>query len=424
MGSGKTTWAINYINDNPDKSFCFVTPFLSEIERIKSSCGNDFSDPKFINGRKIEGFNFLLQSGRNIAVTHSTFANSNAETMQYIKDNDYILILDEVLEILIAFNDVAQTKIKEGDINVLLDKKLIEVDCYGRVKWIDKSYKDTAYSDVERLAKNGNLLLLNGTLLVWQFPPQMFDVFSEVYILTFMFNASFLQPYFHYHGIDYELVSMSDGKITPYTPVSRSIKDKIASLIQLDTDKARNNYKGTSLSKTWFKNANSKTKDKLKSNITNYINNVMKCKSSEVMWTTYKSARKALKGKGYTRRTIPEQVEQSIINNPDMTDAQKNSKLENLRNCFVPCNCRASNDYRDRSVLVYAVNLSPNPYVCNYFQNKNETDGTDIHVDKDAFCLVCMLQWIWRSRIRDGKPINLYIVSTRARNLLIEWLNS
>ena len=35
MGSGKTTWAINnLLNPNPIDNYIYVTPFLSEIDRI------------------------------------------------------------------------------------------------------------------------------------------------------------------------------------------------------------------------------------------------------------------------------------------------------------------------------------------------------------------------------------------------------
>lgn len=34
-----------------------------------------------------------------------------------------------------------------------------------------------------------------------------------------------------------------------------------------------------------------------------------------------------------------------------------------------------------------------------------------------------MVQFIWRSRIREGKEISLYIPSKRMRELLKEWLN-
>ncbi len=94
-----------------------------------------------------------------------------------------------------------------------------------------------------------------------------------------------------------------------------------------------------------------------------------------------------------------------------------------MKSCYVANKARASNDYRDRSVLVYALNLYCNGYIKNFFSNRNEAEGRNIHVDEDAFSLSCMLQWIWRSQIRDGKPIKIYIPSTRMRNLLVTWLN-
>ena len=38
MGSGKTTWAINYMNSHPDERFIYVTPRLKEVDRIVSGC--------------------------------------------------------------------------------------------------------------------------------------------------------------------------------------------------------------------------------------------------------------------------------------------------------------------------------------------------------------------------------------------------
>ena len=35
-GSGKTSWAINYMNDNTDKKFIYITPYLDEIQDRKS----------------------------------------------------------------------------------------------------------------------------------------------------------------------------------------------------------------------------------------------------------------------------------------------------------------------------------------------------------------------------------------------------
>jgi hypothetical protein len=53
----------------------------------------------------------------------------------------------------------------------------------------------------------------------------------------------------------------------------------------------------------------------------------------------------------------------------------------------------------------------------DFFAQKN------IPVNVDAFSLSCLIQWIWRSRIRNNESIKLYLPSTRMRNLLENWLN-
>ena len=43
-------------------------------------------------------------------------------------------------------------------------------------------------------------------------------------------------------------------------------------------------------------------------------------------------------------------------------------------------------------------------------------------IDQDTFALAEILQWIWRSAIRNGEPINLCILSPRMRELFLDWL--
>ena len=47
-----------------------------------------------------------------------------------------------------------------------------------------------------------------------------------------------------------------------------------------------------------------------------------------------------------------------------------------------------------------------------------------VTINPEHFALSEMLQWVWRSAIRDDKPINLYIPSRRMRELLIDWINT
>lgn len=59
-----------------------------------------------------------------------------------------------------------------------------------------------------------------------------------------------------------------------------------------------------------------------------------------------------------------------------------------------------------------------NPMVKQFFVN----NGVD--VNEEGYALSEMLQWIWRSAIRNNEPINIYIPSSRMRNILEEWLDN
>ena len=123
----------------------------------------------------------------------------------------------------------------------------------------------------------------------------------------------------------------------------------------------------------------------LKNNIYNYLNNICDGNSNDNIWTTFKDYQNQLKGKGYTK-------------------------------AFVSVNSRATNEYRDRHNIVYPVNRFLNPYVKSFFTSNG------IEINENGWALSEMLQFIWRSAIRDGKEINVYIPSKRMRNLLKAWI--
>ena len=46
-----------------------------------------------------------------------------------------------------------------------------------------------------------------------------------------------------------------------------------------------------------------------------------------------------------------------------------------------------------------------------------------VSVEEEKYALSEMIQWIFRSAIRNGESIQIYIPSQRMRQLLIDWLN-
>ena len=63
---------------------------------------------------------------------------------------------------------------------------------------------------------------------------------------------------------------------------------------------------------------------------------------------------------------------------------------------YIPSNMRASNEYRDRTAVAYLVNKYFNPFIKNFFVSNG------IEVDEDGYAISEMLQFLWRSGIREG----------------------
>lgn len=66
--------------------------------------------------------------------------------------------------------------------------------------------------------------------------------------------------------------------------------------------------------------------------------------------------------------------------------------------------------------MIHAYNRYPNKNVKLYMQ------GYGVYIDDEQFALAEMVQWVWRSRIRNGEPIKLCIASERMEKLFKEWL--
>ncbi|PYY28333.1 hypothetical protein [Paenibacillus illinoisensis] len=397
MGSGKTSAAIELMNQLDDNKYIYITPYLDEATRIKQSCTNrKFYEPKVhtIDGDiyfKLDSLHKLLSEGRDIATTHALFKLATDETRELIYNEGYTLILDEALEV------VRELSVSKDDTKMLL-KEWMKVDENGLVAWDTKKELkqgvpyDGKFQLVRSCALNNNLVVHNGVILLWSFPPNIFSLFKETYILTYLFHSQLQKYYFDLHNIQYTYWSVSNEKgqykfVDQDTTFEREIKLDIKSKIII--------YEGTlnkigekkySLSNTWFNNKKHLHKQ-LKNNTLNYFNNIMNSKSDKNMWTTYKDFQGKISGKGYTKG-------------------------------FVAMNERSTNKYQNKNVLAYTINRFLSPVLDGYFKSMN------INVNQDMYALSELIQWIWRSAIRNNETIHLYIPSQRMRGLLESWMES
>ncbi len=383
MGSNKTNWAIKYMNDNPHKKFMYITPYNKELsDRVIPQCPNlKFRFAK--EGQKFADFKDSLIKGHNIVATHECFKRADTEVEALLETSGYTLILDEVFDVVIDI------KLVKADVDLILNSLATIEDNY--LVWTDEAYPDEKgeFSHIKQMAKLKKILVFDDSFFLWLFPIELFQKFSEVYIMTYLFPAQVQKHYFDLHGIQYEYYKVSEPTLKHYEliPHDGTINNDFKALIDIyDGDLNEIGKMNNGLTKTWYEKPTNKLNlAKLKNNIRNFFRNVYNAKSKEIIWTTYKNYKEKLKGEGYS-------------------------------SSFVECNCRATNVYGDRAFVAYCVNLHQRPMIKRYVNMSNEQE--------QLWALSEMLQWIWRSAIRNGQRITLYVPSKRMRDLLIQWLNN
>lgn len=396
MGTGKSSAAIRYMNEHSNQKFIYITPYLTETERVRKCCADlHFIEPS----DKLREYHFkksihtmaLIDEGRNISTTHQAFKGYTQQTLDRIKEQEYTLIIDENVEILETF------KYHPTDLQVAIDAGYV-MEHKGVYSLAKDGYDGEALKEMMYLLKSRELIRVSerdkDPLFFWALPPNLLTSFKDVFVLTYLFQGQSIKYFMDIYNINYEYIGIKRtedggycfGDFPGYTPeYVRHLKDKLRIM-----DNPKMNEVGDGfydLSKSWYER-NGDGVAQLKRNIGNYYNNIWRdIPANRKMWGSYKGEMNKVKGKGYTK-------------------------------AFVTFNVKATNQYKNRDCLVYVSNL---------FMNVNEKKFYNLHgitVDENMYALSIMVQWIWRSAIREGGTVNLYIPSRRMRTLLIDWMEN
>ena len=148
------------------------------------------------------------------------------------------------------------------------------------------------------------------------------------------------------------------------------------------------------LGKSWFLKGGDAATKRVRAAATNRFRQLVRdgfCTSREVAWTAFKPFRSKLAGKGYKHYSQ-----------------------------WNPLNAKASNEWRHKTAVAYLANRFSLPELRSFF----ESQGIDIC--ENVYALSEMLQWLWRSAIRDDKEpkdVHVFIPSERMRELLKLWLS-
>jgi hypothetical protein len=263
-----------------------------------------------------------------------------------------------------------------------------------RLCWNEDKFQDYRgkFDHIMGLCRNGNLIFFRDSCLLWEFPIEFIQCFSKVFVLTYLFHGSAMASYLEASRIRFDMFSIRDGEPTPWdTTDETKIKEQLRQLITIyegsANDIGKKEGKANPLSASWYKRQPDPVLAGIKASTESYFKKVARTGSDLNAWTTFKDYRHKVAGKRYSKG-------------------------------FLPNNLRATNDYRHKVSMAYLCNSFMHPLVRGYFESRA------VEVFEDLYSLSEMLQWLWRSRIREYKPVTLYIPSQRMRELLKAWLAS
>jgi len=332
---------------------------------------------------------------------------------------DYTLIIDEVPEcetpVDYYFKD-RQAAEKLGYIS--LDNNS------GILSWNPRSYGSGVFSGMKKLIKNNRIVqTTDGNRNAWvqELDPDMLTSFSDCYVLTYLFYCSTFYKYLlkhqaHFLLIDskpFELYHIENNSFAKgYRPATAEDKRKYRNeLITINHNPNWNDIgeRWSDLSSQWYKTHSIEERTAVFNKSAQFFRypDIPKQPTKEtpvvIMWTCFKKyavgayVPKGMRGKVKIRK------DKDGIEYKDVTRAS-----------YVPCNMRASNEYRTRTHIAFLVNVFLHPVLKDYLKAGDIERG---------YALSSMLQWVWRSAIRENQPINIFIPSSRMRNLFADWLS-
>ena len=407
-GQGKSESIIQMMQENPDKKFLYVAPYLSECHRVAGTMYNsddknklplvdEFGEYIYDPESKLASFNFkhptlekgkkgaslcqLLADGENVVSTHALFTELGSNAIEAAKD--YTLIIDESVNVY--ENDSRAAWIKDA-----LAKNIMILDEDGITIRFNRSNFGTATPECPDTAKGslyetiaaqcdlGQLLLIRGTAVVWEMSADLLNTFKDVYICTYMFEGSEMSSYLRKKGLTYEIVSL---------PSAKKARD-VAHLIEVLDDSKLNSVGATSsLSARAFKGKKKDSLcDTLRRNLHNVMYNKWNTKADDRLWTCF-------------------------AKNADEIGTAK------YRKQHLAFNYKATNDYINVHHVAFLVDSFTNPMILAAAESK------DSEIDQDRYAISVLIQFVFRSAVRKGEPIKLYLPSLRMRELLERWKN-
>jgi len=361
-GSGKTTRMIE--NFKEDRKYLVILPLLSEIDRvIEASKGIEFVQPDEndnAQGTKTSSLESQLLLGNNIATTH------------------------EIYERLVPM-------VKAGLVRPTM-------------KWWHHrdDVSDTLSPKILNFAETGYLYLQEGKMFIWALPQSILTAGRSVTLMTYKSEGSMLLAYLRKLGLPYE--------VSHDNQLEENFRARAAELITIEGIPA--------LSKTNFSYTAQVKGMSSPSYTTKIARSLKNLRERKLVGVDINNILLTSKKDAWNKAAND--------NNPHTEDEDETSKKNIKPGVFakesrmkdanwIANTTRGTNDYMRCSHFIYLYDQNINFIVARWL-------GDSLKALNDAYALTELIQWVWRSRVRRGESITLYLPSPRMRQLFEAWL--
>ena len=393
-GFGKTTTLIETIAQLSELKFLIVVQTLDEVRRVLQEAPEGRlkspESPSTSGKTKSQQLEDLVLSGASIVITHALYERAGTLALEGGL-NHYNVIIDEVPNAVTVARQVSFQSFQKH----YLEPGYCEVAPSGLVSPTEKGLSE---ADSLKEVMDGKTMedLFSGRLfhdglshLIQTIPVYLFTRPLSVTVLTFMAEGTLFTKFLSKSDIDYQILK-GTGSAAVFRETARQ-KLSIRTIPALED-----------VSFAFNKQQSYRPKSQEVSKVNDALKNLRQRKLADVPLADLMVT--CAKSNWYHSAT-------------ELSKAGPFAKLSRMFKGanWVPNTTRGTNNYSHCSHAVYLYEQNANPVLLQWL-------GANTRAFRDAYALSEMIQWIWRTQIRNGEPVCVYMPSKKMRVIVERWL--
>ena len=398
-GLGKTNTLLSILKEKSELKVLVVVQTLSESDRIVSSLPEgriyapEKQGPNY--NSKTAQLEQLVHQGVSIVITHSLYEKAGKIAIDGGFEG-YHVIIDEVP------NAVSVIDSRLDDVSFkefYLDRGYFSIEKDGLVLATPEGakeelrLKDALDEALIKKIKSRMIYYDSKKNFIEVIPTALFTHTKKLTVLTFLSEGSLFLRFLIKCGIQYEVIKSTNA--------NKKFKHLAAKNLSIKSIKAVNDI-GLGHAKQTTYPIKSKEVKSIRTALKNLKQRTLKNVAIEKVIITCAKKNWYKKTKGGYDLTKP-----GIFS----TD----SRMFKGAN-WIPNTTRGTNNYSHCSHAIYLYEQNVNPILLNWLNANNKQFKTE-------FALTEMIQWIWRTRIRNGEPVEVYMPSLRMREIIADWIS-